>query len=223
MSEHISFRICIIVSFLFHAIVFFPWSFINIPHSSEISFSKIELTYFKNDPSDPIIKELNPIMAIEHRDGGPIDGKVSLDPKEEVASEIVSSVDAAEDPGRVNVVKDELKRDVLDDRSKMKDPLLVKKQHEDYCLTVREKIKNTLRKNRDRFHREGEVHVRFKVDKNGILKDLSLAKRRRISNRSLERIALESVEAASPFPPFSHAMQEKELLFKLPIRFVKDD
>ncbi|MBN1872004.1 MAG: energy transducer TonB [Candidatus Omnitrophica bacterium] len=223
MPEKISFRICILLSFLFHAILFFPWSFIKIPCRAEVSFRRIELTYFKNEMSEPLIKERNPIMAVEQIKDKKDYEAFSPGFETGVKKDQGAPLEAKEEGRAINIVKDNSSEGARQNKADIKDPRLAKREHEEYCLTIRERIKDILKKHRNRFNKEGEVYVKFKVDKHGLLRDLALAKGGNTSSGTLEKIALESVKEASPFPPFTQTMQDKELFFKLPIRFVIGD
>ena len=89
-------------------------------------------------------------------------------------------------------------------------------------LTIREMIRTAIEKNCKRIPKEGDVSVRFIIDRNGNIKEVALYKTSRRGIKFLENIAIRSIKEASPFPPFSDEMQDKELPLILPIRFTRN-
>jgi len=216
MLQDAQFKICFILSAFIHLTLLSPWSFMQFTAKPEITFQKVELTYFKmGEVEGMIVKDLKPITSVkkdvENADAGAIKSK-----KTELEPEKKPPIEQKKEKARV--IKPEIiegpKKDAVLDTSDRDIEV-----REKYCHGVREKIKLTLEKNRVGFVKEGELRVRFTVKRTGALKNLSLYKSKGKHYRDLERIALNSVKEAAPFPPFNEKMHEGELVFKLPIRF----
>jgi TonB family protein len=190
----------------------------------EITFQKIELTYFTEKKiRDVLIKDIKPLISIQQKNQKKNKNqdiktakleKIKVDLKKNAETKVVQK--------KVSTTKNIAR--ISNDLQKKKDKI-TKKQIGDgilsseYGIKVREKIKAIIEKNKKSFTKEGEVYVKFVIDRNGRLKDVMLYKSSGKNMRSLETIAIESIKQASPFSPFSADMTENELLFKLPIKF----
>ena len=215
MSNELPLKRFIVASMIIHGIFIYPWSFTKIHLQHEILFKKIELTYFKNDLSNPIVKEQNPITSLNQTDAKPADQANPRKLKIDLSGLAINTDDKDLNSGASEEGQKKSKKIAGIETGNIH----MKKTQEDYFLTVREKIKEILEKNKNKFQREGDVYVQFKIGSDGLLTDLSLAKNGDSASGSLEKIALESVRNASPFPPFKKEISDKELFFKLPIRF----
>lgn len=220
MWQDIPFKICIILSTFIHMAILYPWPFFRLISKQEISFRKIELTYFRTGHiKDVLIKDISTATSI-NKEGGKESAKtiklekIKIDLEKDSELKIEQKQDVAKDTVlETSKISQNKKIDNLNTASGDKTA------HENYCLRVREKIKSILEKNARHFIREGDVYVRFIVKKDGALKNLTLCKSPDKNVCPLEEIAIESIKEASPFPPFHDGIKEEELPFTLPIRF----
>ena len=242
-----SFKVSIALSTFIHFAILCSGLFLQLRVRPDVSFRQIELTYFTED--EGLDKDTFGPTASINGEGIRNDAKVTTLEKIKIelaeASEI--KITQIEEVGKDTVpeMPKSVSREAPESKIAQKEdvytaskiPKVSKNEkseievaetipkngtatlYEDYCLKVREKIKSILEKNRIRFTKEGEVCVRFIIDRNGALKDLSLYKSSSKNTHPLEKITIESIKQASPFMPFDDKMDEKELLFKLPIRF----
>ena len=218
MRRDTTFKVCIIISACIHIAILIPWSFFNIISMPEVSFQRIELSYFKDGPvTDVLIKDIKPITSVKGRtDEQNIktaklkEVKIGLNEKTKKSSEAAKDTIA-------KISKDAEPEDLGTIEGDVEDGLA----YMDYYLRVREKIKSTLEKNGRRFMQEGDIHVRFTITRDGTLKDLMLYKKSGGYVVPLETIAIKSIKDASPFPAFGEDIKEGEIPFDLPIRFTR--
>ena len=108
----------------------------------------------------------------------------------------------------------------------VKQPEVVEIESLEEYIFYYELIRQAIRRNIDRYYtrptQEGEIHVIFGIEKNGSLKKISINKVKSSRSKLLERIALKSVRAASPFPPFPEVLRKDELTFTVSIVFTKN-
>jgi TonB family protein len=193
----------------------------------EISFHRIELTYYKEGTIENVlIKDIRPVTSIKEENkeyikvaknrSSSLAKKIGEEPKIEKKRNAKSKVRNEREAFKEQIIL--ASKDPDDEKANsLEGGIKYDSAYEKYYLGVREKIKSILEERS--FAKEGEVYVEFIINRNGFLRDLSLYKSSSANIRNLEVTALESIEQASPFPPFGDEMDEKELLFKLPIRF----
>ncbi|MBL7071303.1 MAG: hypothetical protein ISS26_03920 [Candidatus Omnitrophica bacterium] len=183
----------------------------------EITFRRVELTYFKSGGADEVfVKDIRPVTSVRKEKANK---KASAVRPEGIEIETVKKPAAVvKIPEEISIEPEAFKeppQEWLDPNEAPEGSRL----RDDYYLRVREKIKSVLDKNKKGFAGEGELHVRFIVERSGALKNLTLYRRYGRDIRKLGPIALNSIKEAAPFPPFTSEMRESELIFKLPIRF----
>ncbi|MBN1404972.1 MAG: hypothetical protein JW946_00450 [Candidatus Omnitrophica bacterium] len=83
------------------------------------------------------------------------------------------------------------------------------------------KIKDAANENKPYMFKTGAVNLVFTILNTGDLRSVSLIKDTSTSDPALHRCALDSVYAASPFPPFSGDIKEGHLTLRLTISFEK--
>lgn len=222
MLRDVPFKVCIIISAFIHTVIIYPWPFfLRLISKPEISFPKIELTYFKEGPiKDALVKEIEPITSVKRGTGKKNlkmanlkDLEINL--KDTSESEIEQKIDTLKESASRIFKNNNRNEKAVTDETASTDGAI----HDNYFLKVRDKIKSILEKNAKSFMREGDVYVRFIINRDGVLKNLTLYKSTGKDVRPLETIAIESIKQASPFPPFDVKMKEAELPFNLPIRF----
>ena len=220
MWQDISFKVCIILSTCIHIAVLYPRPLLRLMSKPEITFKRIELTYLKEGGiKEVLVKSSEPITSIRQKSE-----KTDIETTKLEKVEIVLKQSPKAKIEKIKEEKEDILPEIPEDSERKKTDTVKTVSgdtgiREDYCLRVREKIKSALEKNRRHFTKDGEIHVRFAITRDGILKNLTVDKRTDKNIRQLVTIALESIKKASPFPPFSDKMDENELLFKLPIRF----
>ncbi len=216
MQESAAFKICFILSALTHFTLLGPWSSMRFAARPEITFQKVELTYFRTGGDDMIVKDINPITSVK-KGAVPLKAEPYQTEDTEMKPEKSREIETAgkeapksepETPGAGGGNAIDLGASFNGDSVR-----------DAYCMTVRDRIKRVLEKDRRGFVKDGELQVRFTVERNGALKNVALYKSRGGDTRNLESIALDSVKKAAPFPPFSDDIKEKELPFILPIKF----
>ena len=220
MTYNTAFKISFLLSAVIHILMFYPWPFFaNFKAVPEIRFQKVELSYFMTgETEEMVVKDLKPITSVA--------GKAAK--KNKVAAGTKVRTDAAKQK-KASAGKSD-RHEIGEVRSKdaagagvtvvdLGSPFKGDNSHQNYYQKIRQQIVLALEKNRGGFVREGEIQVRFTVKRSGVLKDLALYKSSGSGMRALERIVIESIKDASPFPAFTGGMNENELLFKLPIKF----
>lgn len=218
MSHNTAFKICLILSACIHAAVFIPWPFLRLVARPEISFQRIELTYFEEDAvKDVFIKDIRPVTSVGR---GNKKADIATTKLEKVEVDLRSDKKAtAEKASRdVNEIP-KIAESIPQDGAAKKENGEGDAAREEYCLRVREKIKFSLEKNRRNLLSEGEICVRFIIEKGGALKGVVVEKSSGKDLGPLTTIAFKSIRESAPFAPFSAEMGEEELLFRLPIRF----
>lgn len=220
MWRNTPFKICIVLSACTHIAIIYPWPFLQSMSRPEISFQRIELTYFEEGAiQDVLIKDLKPITSVKQASRKKnIEmvklEKVKIDLKKSSESKFEQKPIVAKNTIS-GISKDSRQKNSDTTESASKDEII----RENYCLKVREKIKSILEKKSKRFTGEGEIYARFIINRNGILKNLTMHKGSGKGTHLFGIIAIESIKEASPFPSFGDEIKENELLFKLPIRF----
>ncbi|MDD3021106.1 MAG: energy transducer TonB [Alphaproteobacteria bacterium] len=68
-----------------------------------------------------------------------------------------------------------------------------------------------------RMHEEGDVVISFRIDRTGDVHDVKIAGTS--FSHSLDRAALKAVEKAAPFEPPPEYLSERDLSFKVPVRY----
>lgn len=221
MRRNNIFRICLVLSLSLHAGFILPWSFLNFFVKKDAGCQNIELTYFSgnktleargNEPRDVYAKNT---LQEPAKSGAPdIDRK----PKAEVRTPSKNKADKEKEEAGAAEAKtapQEQKTEVTDIETQKG------AVYEKYYLDVRSKIKAAIEKNKRGLFKESEIHVRFILDRNGALRNMSLYKTSGGEAADLEQLAIKSIEEAAPFPPFSDKIKEGELQFNLPIRVIR--
>jgi len=217
------FRLCIIVSISLHLCLVLPWPFLNFLSKPETPFQKMEMTYFNEKemprPKSITLSEIksgNTALAAKTADSHNISESAPAKKKEQ---EPVKEMTTKKEEKPVDSARP------VDEKRENSEIIEIGTQkgvvYEKYYLDVREKIKAIIEKNKRGILNESEVCIRFIVDRNGTLKDLYLYKSSGREAGNLEKLAVKSIRAASPFPPFTDKIKENELQFNLPIRVIR--
>lgn len=87
-----------------------------------------------------------------------------------------------------------------------------------YYQLIREKIRRAAYQNYNR-DASGEVYLSFVISQEGGIKDVRIIDEKSSTNPYLKRIALESVQDASPFPNFPKELDYPQLSFNVVVSF----
>jgi len=87
-----------------------------------------------------------------------------------------------------------------------------------HCQIVREKIKRNLYQNYTGSE-TGEVEISFLISREGSLLDSRVIEEKSTPNKRLQRIAIESLKDAAPFPNFPKSLDYQQLSFNLTVSF----
>ncbi len=222
--------IALCVSVIMHAVVIYPWPWAHLFSQSEISFRKIELTYYSEEPVNAVIvKDKPPIHSIKAPAALGIKNKAgtSHSPPAPAGTESNATPDKRSAPHIRPEKKDALaahslpRTDIIDlgapITSSFSEPRESARLR--YFLGIRDTIKDILKKNTPRIHNKGEMRVTFVVKRDGSLGTISVTHKSPGLPVFLETVALESIRQAAPFSAFEDSMTEAQLIFRLPIRF----
>ena len=203
--RELSLRTAIIISFSLHMLALSPKQGFHFARPHEIK-REIEVTYILEDVRETTEMEKRIESVPERYD---VEKK-----KTQVKSEDASPQAAqVEKVTRLDTPQPEVTEHIAIENL------------EDY-ISYYELIREAIRAHVDRYYtypeEEGEVHVIFRVTSRGQLIKASINKVKSVSSDALQRIALQSVHAAAPFPPFPQALDKKELTFTILIIFKKE-
>ena len=202
MFRNISLKTALAVSLSMHLVILTPWSYLNFDNAEQDN-AQIEVTYILNELEK---EELDEIVENLPR-------KYDLEKKELAESPGKEPPAPSEKPQEAPVKEDQY---VEEERARELEGYIA------YYELIREKIKKRVAKHYKRPNRRGRVDVLFKLDKTGALKELRIAGGEIAEGDTLARIALKSVRAAAPFPPFPDALKKDELTFSVFVIFKKD-
>lgn len=214
-------RNCLMFSIVVHAIFIFnarPFKiFPNIP----LAKKELEVTYYKK------IGNILPkaIVAAKEKIAGsvsPQKQKVSLEKRIEKRIKSAEKIHRPFIPSteKIRLSKAILKQDKWQIFHKSKD-LSSESSYLRYHNIVRAKIERTANANKPYIFRVGEVNLLFTILNSGDLKSADLVNKGSIADPVLRQSALDSVYAASPFPPFTKEMHEDYLTLQVAISFEK--
>lgn len=108
----------------------------------------------------------------------------------------------------------------------IKKPEHIDAEHMEDYISYYQLIREDIRKHVNRYYgtssEEGVVYLIFRLLRNGTLKKASVDTIKSVKSPLLRKIAIRSVNSASPFPPFPKALAKKELTFIVPIIFRRE-
>ncbi len=209
-------RNCLMLSIVVHAIVIFNAGPFKIFPNIQTNPKKLEVTYY--------------------RKVGNILPKAFLGPKEKIAGTALA--DRQREPlGKRIKSANEIRKPFTPPTEKIKfskavieqDKMLISYDSKDlsgnpsylkYHNIVRSKIEQAANSNKPYIFRIGEVNLIFTILNSGDLKNVNLVNKASVIDPVLRQCALDSVYAASPFPPFTGAMKEDQLTLQVTISFV---
>lgn len=196
-----SLSIALLISMIFHALLFLP------------------LMYFKSAP----FKKRLPSLRITYLVPKKVPAKkVSLKKRKEVPvarPETDSSYKAENKPIKKIVsapkpASEDIKIEIPPELPKEKEALYL-----NYYQTIRERIRNFVLENYPRFIACGEVCLYFVLLSDGSLKEIKVVEERSSQNRLLKDVAEKSVSQAAPFSSFPKDLSQAQLSFNVIISF----
>jgi len=207
-----SLNIALLISAIFHTVVFLP-----LPHFKNLSVQKkappLKVTYLapkKISPRKPLAEDKpHKLVKQVNKKDAAIKAEVKKDkmvkPKDKP---VKRKIPLAEPPSQY---------------AKIEIPLELPKEQEalylNYYQSIREKIRTFVVENYPRFIACGEVCLYFVLSSKGGLKEISVIEKRSSPNRLLREIAEKSLRDASPFLPFPEELNQPQLSFNVIISF----
>ncbi|UCH12193.1 MAG: hypothetical protein JSW18_05100 [Candidatus Omnitrophota bacterium] len=220
-------RNSLMLSIVVHTIVIFNARPFKIFHNIQTNPRKLEVTYY--------------------RKVGNILPKAFISPKEKIASSVRKEFSNVAEPALADRQREpfkkriksanEIRKPFTPSTEKIKfskaaieqDKMLIFHDSKDlsgnpsylkYHNIVRSKIEQTANSNKPYIFRIGEVNLMFTILNSGDLKNVNLVNNGSVTDPVLRQCALDSVYAASPFPPFTGDMKEDHLTLQVTISFV---
>jgi len=219
LAEDKVFKFAIAISFVLHLIVILPW---NLPFFkkdiNKISSKKPDIVYtpMQLEESKPVPQK--GIKASLKQEEAP----PTKEPKKEekiLQGEIDQKIIKVQKENKYTKEDSDVKDEDLgvigiEQVSAKQRPVFI-----EYYRFIRNKIEVVAQDNRPGYFKEGEVNIIFKVTSDGRLLDAKINEEESSRDRVLRFSAVDSVEKASPFPPFPKGLSAKELEFRITIEF----
>ena len=218
---------CLLFSIVIHAIVIFNVRPFKTFPNIQTNPKKLEVTYYrkvgnilpkafvgsKEKIAVPVRKEFSngagPALADRQRD--PF--KKRIKSANEIRKPLTPSTE------KIKFSKTVIEQDKMliayDSKDLIGNPSYLK-----YHNLVRAEIERMANANKPYFFRVGEVNLIFIILNSGDLKSANLVNKGSVADPVLRQCALDSVYAASPFPPFTGDMKEDHLTLQVTISFV---
>lgn len=204
-----SLSIALLISAIFHLLVFLPLSlFKNLPVQKRASVLKI--TYLapqKPSPPKPVIKQ-RPVQVVKQ------EPEPQQDPAEDKPQPLAAEKKVIPPKPQSQYAKIEIPPEL----PKEKEALYL-----DYYQSIRDKIRLFVLENYPRFIDCGEVCLYFVLYSNGGLKEVNVIAERSSPNRPLIEIAKKSLRDAAPFSAFPKELNQPQLAFNVIISFELED
>ena len=193
-----SLSIALLISMIFHALLFLP------------------LMYFKNAPFKKRLPSLRITYLVPKK---VLAKKVSLKKRPVARPKTDSSYKAENKPIKKIVsapkpASEDIKIEIPPELPKEKEALYL-----NYYQTIRERIRNFVLENYPRFIACGEVCLYFVLLSDGSLKEIKVVEERSSQNRLLKDVAKKSVSQAAPFSSFPKDLSQAQLSFNVIISF----
>ena len=208
-SKDKNFKIALIISLLCHSVIFFPFGhlFLNIKPPR---YKSIEVTYYAAVKDEKVQRYTSvadkpaykkEVVVRKRKD----EGKARLNKhKEKSMPDVVSG------KKQTFVKKPDVKPIVNAEMKKMPSYL-------SYYQILRAKIKRNVKYPNSL--NEGQVYLNFRLTSDGKLEMIRINEEVSTSNVLLRTAALESIQKATPFPPFPEDFKQNEATFNVIISF----
>jgi len=213
MPENKSFQFAILISILFHFVVF-----VGAPQMSFFpsrkSLDTIKITYYKiKEPPAKLVGIKPQTIAPKLPD---IKKEEILKPAPDKTSEAVKKTES-KPPETIKEVKEKRFEAIVNEE----EDNAKKATYISYYRSVREKIRYYADKSylRERSTGQGEVFLSFVVASSGELLQVRIIEARSVEDSLLRNIAINSIRDASPFPSFPAGMNQYQITFNVIISF----
>ncbi|MBU1853597.1 MAG: TonB C-terminal domain-containing protein [Candidatus Omnitrophica bacterium] len=225
MSNNKTFQLAIIVSIVVHSILFMGLPRMSfLPSMRPLENLKIVYCKIKEEPKiekklEPIVNKLPDIKKeeiFEPPKAPPLKYN-KPEPKPVTKSDSQVQVEQVE---KVKVEEKKFERVIEEEKDDAKRATYIS-----YYRAVREKIKRSANQlyPKNRYLGEGEVVLSFIVASSGELLQVRLIEERSINSSLLRKIAVSSIQDASPFPPFPEGMDQYQIVFNVVLAFEEDN
>lgn len=206
-----SMRAALLISMIFHAIIFLPFPQFKRGLIKEPS-PALKITYLvpkKAPPKETSLRE-EPVTKVTKQVKSEIP-EVKIKPDSSYKAEdkpIKKTVSVAKPVGK------DIKIEIPPELPKEKEALYL-----NYYQSIREKIRRLVLKNYPQFIACGEVCLYFVLLPEGRLKEIKVVEQRSSQNGLLKEIAKKSVQQAAPFASFPEDLSQPQLSFNVIISF----
>jgi outer membrane biosynthesis protein TonB len=227
------FKNALIVSVLFHAVLFLNWHAIHKRHPLTEDQKQIKLTYYslkKQPPASRLIAKKQAKASITPGESGTREKKGTesqgMLAKKHITLKPVFDTKASD---KIPIEPQEIMKD-KDIKHIPSGPMLISYKDKDfssepvyldYYNAVRGLIRKAANSDKPYYSMEGDIKIVFVLLRNGDLMDASVIADESSQNTVLRRHALMSIRKAAPFPPFHESMNEDSLTLRLTISFEK--
>lgn len=206
MFKEISLKTAVFVSLSLHLFAFSSGSLFH-PGKSEPENKEIEVTYIVEEASKKKVEKAIRRLPQKYD----LEKKPIQEPQKKKAETVTPKKIVPIETAKKQIFPKEEEESV--------------KQLEEYIAyydLIRERIKVYVTSYYRKFAEEGSVEVIFLLDNYGRLKKYHANEINSSQSNYLKTIALRSVKAAAPFPPFPKILNRKELSFSITIIFQKE-
>lgn len=238
MPQDRVFKTCLIFSLAIHSIFIFANFNMHGIFPKESSAKKIEVVYFKKPASQKLSRMPDNLLIGSKEKIAVSTGKaISLQKSnlKEATTKPANAISKTSSPGHKIIAPKTnkllaAKPTATPNRNTAMENMLVSYDSKDlsnepsylrYHNIVRAKIEKMANENKPYIFKVGKVNLIFTILSSGDLQNVVLAKEGSTADAELCNCAIDSVYAASPFPPFTGDMKEDHLTFQVPISFEK--
>jgi len=220
-------RNCLMLSIVVHAIFIFNARPFKIFPNIQTNPKKLEVTYYRK------VGNILPkaFVGSKEKIAGPVRkefsngaGTALADRQRNPLRKRIKSANEIRKPFTPSTEKIKFSKTVIE-----QDKMLISYDSKDlsgnpsylkYHNIVRSKIEQAANSNKPYIFRIGEVNLIFTILNSGDLKNVNLTNKGSVTDPVLRQCALDSVYAASPFPPFAGDMKEDHLTLQVTISFI---
>ena len=198
-SKDKNFKIALIISLLCHSVIFFPFGhlFLNIKPPR---YKSIEVTHYTALKDEKVQKYTSVADKPAYKKEKPQLDKY----KEKSMPDVISR------KKQTSAKKPNIKPEVNVEMKKMRN-------YVNYYQILRAKIKRNVKYPNSLS--EGQVYLDFRLTPNGKLEMIRINEETSTSNVLLRIAALESIQKATPFPPFPEDFKQSKAVFNVIISF----
>jgi len=208
-------KVAIIISAVFHSVIFFAWPSLKVffpkrpDKVSEITYYKIvqsrPMRVIKQNPQQQQPQKINQVKRLESTIQTPAEKEKQANPP----------------PKQEELAKKEPASPVKQDLVIPPVPAGVEKMpaYLDYVQTVREKIKRVANLRYKRLYAVGDVMLNFVLTSDGNLRILRVVDERSVDDQRLRDVAEAAIKEAAPFDRFPADLEFRELSFSVVISF----